>query len=159
MSDPSESGRRSDEAPPTRPPSVREVAGPPKPASERGQTPRPTPVREAIGREAAEVPAEVPVPERDFEDREGRTWRVTLLGRTRTGTGSDAGTPLALLGFRPEPAREGLEAREVLAVVTELDALADDELRSLLERAGAPGFEPSPLFPGTRRGRRQESGG
>jgi hypothetical protein len=116
-------------------------------------------VREAIGRDAAAVPEEVPVPERDFEDREGRTWRVTLLGRTRSGTGTDAGAPLALLGFRPEPEREGLEAREVLAVVTELDALADDELRALLERAGPPGFEPSPLFPGTRRGRRQESGG
>lgn len=161
------------------PPSVRDAAGPPRPVREGGAGPRPTPAREALGAEAAPAPVDIPVPARDFDDDGGRSWRVHLVGRARSGTPPDPGAPLALLLFEPDPAapepsaaEEGArtspgpppadgsaeEVLEVLAVAGELDDLSEADLRRLLARARPAGFEPSPLFPGTGGGRGRRGG-
>jgi hypothetical protein len=142
------------------PRSVRDVAGPPRPA-------RPTPVREALERDQPPPTPERPPPTRTFDDAREQRWQVRLMGRARTGTGSDPGAPLLLLRFRrrADEAEEGVEdpgapgaveELEFLAVAGELDALTDVELRDLLERATPPAFEPGDFFTGTRRGRRGE---
>lgn len=125
---------------------------PPSPAR------KPTPVRKALKRESPDTPSDPPPPSRVFEAEDGSRWRVEVGGRSATGIPSDPGAPLLLLVFTPladegdEP-RDAVDRRELLVPARELDALSVDQLVELLGRSSELEFEPSDLFPGTRRNR------
>ncbi len=105
---------------------------------------RPIPVRALMGISSPVEAQRAEEIERRIEIGEEQ-WIARTIGSTRSGSGSDPGSPLVLIAFsRAED--PDLPVREALAVGASLADLGDTELQALLSqakpfRAEAPGGE------------------
>jgi hypothetical protein len=121
---------------------------------------KPTPVRQSLPEGTAVE--ETRFASRSFETEGGESWLAEELGWTRSGRREDPGTPLLLLGFRPEGTEEedgGFE-REALVPVRRLSDLPEISLRELLDSARPfQGAAPERSFFAATRSRGREAGG
>lgn len=128
-------------------------------ASGAARATTPTPVRSALsGVEPEEPPLQGPVEEHRVEvEVAGELREVRVRGRSRGHT-SQGVADLLLVGFH----RPGEEEphREALVVGRTLEELGAEELERAWARGREPRdpFEPSELFPGTRRNRGRRRG-
>jgi hypothetical protein len=113
---------------PRKPMSVRDVVGGRKRSVRDGGAPSSAPA-ESAPPPSTDASAVV---SRSFSDGESE-WTVRIAGAGRSGTVPDRGVPLMHLTFTKGP--ESDPARELLCAGRGLEDLADEELRTLLERS------------------------
>ena len=120
---------------------------------------KPTPVRESLPEGAASEGTRFAC--RSFETEDGEWWLAEELGWTRSGRREDPGTPLLLVGFRPDGTEQtGEFEREVLVAVRRLSDLPDGTLCDLLVSARPfLGAAPERSFFAATRSRSREAGG
>ena len=112
---------------------------------------RPTPVRTLMAAAPSATSTDQDSSQRTFEV-EGEEWIARVVGSSRSGSGTDAGSPLILITFARSTDPE-VYVREALGVGVALADVANHALLELFQRAvphpapGGPARAPPPANP------------